>query len=98
MTAVVLKQAATGKPDEEFWAVVGPDKEPAEPTARSKEEFEMKLAVMGLELTGRELAWPKTGMPPGLRRDYDARAFEVREAGSGRRRGRPGLRRLVGRP
>jgi hypothetical protein len=98
VTAVVLKQAATGKPDEEFWAVVGPGKGPAEPTARSKEEFEMKLAVMGLELTGRELAWPKTGLPLGLRIDCDARAFEVREAGGGSRRSRPGLRRCIGRP
>ena len=98
MTAVVLKRTTSGKPDEEFWAVVGPDRGPAEPTARSKEEFEMKLALLGLELTGRELAWPKTGMPPGLRRDYGARAFEVVEAGGGRGRGQPGLRRLVGRP
>ena len=89
MIAVVLKQAASGFPDEEFWAVVGPDRGPAEPEARSKEEFEVKLAAMGLELTGRELAWPKTGMPPGLRMDCDARAFEVAEAGGGRRRGRP---------
>ena len=98
MTAVVLKQAAPGKPDEEFWAVVGPDKEPAEPTARSKEEFEMKLALLGLELTGRELAWPKTGLPLGLRIDCDARTFEVAEAGGRRRWGRPGLRRCIGRP
>ena len=72
MTAVVLKQ-----PGSEFWAVVGPDKRPAEPTARSREEFEMKLALLGLELTGRELAWPETGMSSGLMRNYDARAFEV---------------------
>ena len=91
MTAVVLKQTAPGKPDEEFWAVVGPDKRPAEPTARSKEEFTLKLATTGMELTGREIAWPKTGMPPGLRMDYDARAFEVVEAGGGRsiRSGKP---------
>jgi len=84
VTAVVLKQAAPGKPDDEFWAAVGPDRGPAEPTARSKEEFEMKLALLGLELTGRELAWPETGLPPGLRIDCDARAFEVREAAGGR--------------
>lgn len=73
MTAVVLRRPGGA----EFWAVVGPDRRPAEPTARSKEEFELKLAAGGLELTGRELAWPETGMSSGLRMDYDARAFEV---------------------
>ena len=43
MTAVVLRRPGGA----EFWAVVGPDRRPAEPTARSKEEFELKLAAGG---------------------------------------------------
>ena len=74
--AVVLR-----RPDGvEFWALVGPDREPDEPCAVSKGEFELRLAAAGMSLTGRELAWTETGLPRGLRRDYGARAFEVEKA------------------
>lgn len=67
-------------PTGEFWAVVGPDRSPAEPYARSKEEFELKLAAEGLAL-GREMAPEEAGLPTGFCVDYGVRTFEIGRLG-----------------
>jgi len=67
-------------PTGEFWAVVSPDHSPAPPYARSKEEFELKLAAEGLAL-GRETAPEEAGLPTGFCIDYGVRAFEIGRLG-----------------
>lgn len=65
----------------EFWALIGQNGNPAAPYARSRAEFELKLAASGMELTGKEISPVEAGLPAGFCAAYGVRTFEVRCTG-----------------
>ena len=77
MTATMVPNDRGG-----FWALVGADAGPGSPYARSRAEFELKLAVAGMEMTGREIPPVDAGLDVEFCADHRVRTFKVRRVGS----------------